>query len=294
MGATVRLGALVVPEHKGAAGAAVWEQVEQLGITSGWTVDHLSWRSPQHGPWFDAMPTLAAAAHRTGRMTVGPLVVTPDVRHPVLAARQAVTLDYVSDGRFVLGVGAGGPDGSPSLSPADRAARFEEFVTLLDLLLRQPVTTFAGRWFSADAVAMVPGCIQQPRLPLAVAATGPRGMRLAAEHGALWVTAGDGRRPGPEAFDGLRRQVDQLAEACAGAGREPDTLRRLVHLSRLVPDPYGSPERLVDLLGRCAELGFTDAVLAYPRAGEVFAADRAAFAAAVQHALGFVGSTPAR
>ncbi len=292
---TIRLGALVLPEHPGAAGAAVWEQVEQLGITSGWTVDHLSWRTPREGPWFDAMPTLAAACARTRRMTVGPLVVTPDVRHPVLAARQAVTLDHISDGRFVLGVGAGGPEaimpGGQQLSPADRAARFEEYVTLLDLLLRQPVTTFEGRWYAADGVVMVPGSTQQPRLPLAVAAAGPRAMRLAAEHGAVWVTAGE---PGRDAFDSLRRQVDRLAEACTAAGRRPDTLGRLVHLGRLVADPYGSPERLVDLLGRCGELGFTDAVLPYPRAGAEHAAARTAFENAVLHALDHVGSVPGR
>jgi alkanesulfonate monooxygenase SsuD/methylene tetrahydromethanopterin reductase-like flavin-dependent oxidoreductase (luciferase family) len=286
----VRLGALVLPEHPGSEAARVWGHVEDLGFAHGWTLDHLSWRTLRQRPWFDAMTTLAAAACRTSRLRLGTLVASPNFRHPVLTATQAMALDQLSGGRFVLGVGAGaaGPDstalGGQALAPADRAARFEEFVTLVDLLLRQSVTTHRGRYYAADEVPMVPGCAQRPRLPLAVAAGGPRGMRLAASVGDIWVTIGDPGAPGEQdeagAFATLRRQVDRLAEACRQAGR-PGEIRRLVNLSRVVTDPYSSPDRLADLVGRCAELGFTDVVLAYPRHEGVFAGDMRAFEEAV-------------
>ncbi|SFP42850.1 Luciferase-like monooxygenase [Amycolatopsis arida] len=295
-GTGVRLGALVLPEHSGRTGAQVWRRVEELGFAHVWTLDHLSWRSLRDRPWFDAMITIATAACVTTTPALGVLVTTPNFRHPVLTARQAMSLDQSSEGRFVLGVGAGsgGPDssalGEAEPSPAVRAARFGEFVTLVDRLLRDPVTTVAGTHFTAQDVRMIPGCLQRPRVPLAIAAAGPQGMRLAAEFGDFWVTIGDARAPGGQgedsAFRTLRRQVDRLAQACDAVGRPVGSLRKLVNLSRVAPDPYGSPERLADLTGRCAALGFTDIVVAYPRGEGVFAGDLREFEDAVTHVVG--------
>ncbi|WP_274561307.1 LLM class flavin-dependent oxidoreductase [Streptomyces spiramyceticus] len=289
------LGILILPEHTGREAARIWSGAEQLGFDHAWTPDHLSWRSLRDRPWFDAMTTLAAAACHTSTMVLGTLVTTPNFRHPVLTAKQAMALDRMSEGRFLLGVGAGaaGPDavalGEAVPAPAQRAARFAEFVTLVDLLLRRRATTFGGRFYRADDVRMVPGCVQRPRLPLAVAATGPRGMRLAAHLADMWVTIGDPRAPGSEpeaeAFATLRRQTRRLTEVCDEAQRV-QPLRRTVNLSRVVADPYASPERLADLVGRCAELGFTDVVLARPRAEGVFAGDPRAFERAVLHVRG--------
>ncbi|MEU0896314.1 LLM class flavin-dependent oxidoreductase [Streptomyces massasporeus] len=290
-GGRVRLGALVLPDRPGPGGAEVWRRVEDLGFDHAWTLDHLSWRLPPDAPWFDALTTLTAAAAVTGRIELGTLVVSPNFRHPVVTARQAMTLDHVSGGRFVLGAGAGaaGADstalGGPVLSPAERAARFEEFVSLTHSLLREPTTTFDGRHYRAREVRMVPGGLRPGGIPLALAATGPRGMRLVAEYGDTWITIGDARTPGGQyerdAFRTLARQLDRLAAACERAGRPPAGLRRLVNLSRVVADPYGSPERLVELVGRCADLGFTDVVVAWPRRDGVFAGDMSVFEEAV-------------
>ncbi len=295
--AGVRLGALVLPEHQGTAATEVWRRVEEMGFAHAWTLDHLSWRTLTGGPWFDAMTTLAAAAVATSRVGLGTLVATPNFRHPVVTAKQAMTVDHLSAGRFVLGVGAGadGPDstalGGAALSPGARAKRFAEFVTLLDRLLGHEVTTFDGESFTAKEVWMTPGSVRGPRMPIAVAAAGPRGMRLAAEFGQMWVTIGDTTAPGEQsedvAFATRARLGDTLAEAWARAGRPWSSLRRLVNLSRVVADPYASPERLRDLIGRCAGTGFTDVVLAYPRAQGVFAGDPHAFELAV---TGVVGS----
>lgn len=292
----VRLGALILPEHPGQAGSRVWAQAEELGLDHAWTLDHLSWRSLRDRPWFDAMTTMCAAACATGRMGLGTLVTSPNFRHPVVTAKQAMTLDHVSAGRFVLGIGAGasGPDatalGAREPRPAVRAERFEEFVTLTDALLRQAVTNFAGEHFQADDVRMVPGCVQRPRLPLALAAAGPRGMRLVARFADVWVTIGDPSAPGchseGEAFTTLRRQMNSLATTCEQAGRSHRSLRKLVNLSRVVAAPYSSPHRLADLVGRCGDLGFTDVVLAYPRPDGVFAGDAREFEKAVAHVAG--------
>jgi len=291
MGGRVRLGVLVLPEHAGSSAAEVWRRAEELGFDHGWTLDHLSWRTLRGKPWFDAMTTLAVAAGATRKITLGTLVASPNFRHPVVTAAQARTLDHLSGGRFVLGIGAGAPGsdstalGGPELSLGDRAARFREFVTLVDTLLRNENTTFEGSYFAARDVCLAPLCVQRPRLPMAIAATGARGMRLAAEYADTWVTIGDAADPGSQsekdAFRTLREQLGRLEEACLDRGRDPGTLRRLVNLSRLVPAPYRSPGRLTELVGRSVELGFTDVVLAYPRAEGVFAGDSAQFDNAV-------------
>jgi alkanesulfonate monooxygenase SsuD/methylene tetrahydromethanopterin reductase-like flavin-dependent oxidoreductase (luciferase family) len=283
----VRLGVVVLPEHPGPDGVEVWKRVERLGVHHAWTYDHLSWRASAGRPWFDAMTTLAAAAVVTDRIGLGTLVASPNFRHPVTTAAQAMTVDHLSGGRFILGLGSGavGPDstalGGEPLSAGERADRFTEFVTLTDQVLRQRAAQFRGRYFTATQARVRPGCVQKPRIPFAVAGTGPRGMRLAAEFGDIWVTIGAAGHPGaqPEAaaFRTLRAQLGRLAAACERAGRDPAGLRKLVNLSRIAADPYASRDRLGDLMQRCADLGFTDAVLAYPRPEGVFAGDVATF-----------------
>jgi alkanesulfonate monooxygenase SsuD/methylene tetrahydromethanopterin reductase-like flavin-dependent oxidoreductase (luciferase family) len=277
-----RLGVLVLPEY---GGTEIWRRLEQLGARHAWTYDHLRWRSASGGPWFDALTTLAGAAGVTRQIALGTLVASPSFRHPLTTASQVMTLDHLSGGRFIFGVGAGapGPDtaalGGPVLSAADRAERFTEFVTLADEALRGQPADFRGRHFTATGVQLTPGCVQRPRVPFAVAATGPRGMRLAARYGQYWVTIGrpQGAEQEAAAFGTLRAQLGQLAAACQDVGRDPADLRKLVQLSRIVADPYTSPERLRDLVGRCADLGFTDVVLAYPRPAGVFAGDLDSF-----------------
>jgi alkanesulfonate monooxygenase SsuD/methylene tetrahydromethanopterin reductase-like flavin-dependent oxidoreductase (luciferase family) len=283
----VGVGVLVRPEPPGRDATEVWRRVEQLGVRHAWTYDHLRWRSASGGPWFDALTTLAGAAGVTRRIALGTLVASPSFRHPLTTASQVMTLDHLSGGRFILGIGSGapGPDtevlGGPARLAADRAERFAEFVALADEALRGAMMDFRGRHFTAAGVRLTPGCVQRPRVPFAVAAAGPRGMRLAARYGQYWVTIGrpgnTGGQPEAAAFGTLRAQLGQLAAACQDIGRDPADLRKLVQLSRIVPDPYASPERLRDLVGRCADLGFTDVVLAYPRPAGVFAGDLGSF-----------------
>lgn len=274
----MRVGVVLVPEFAGPGGVDRWRRVEDLGVAHAWTLDHLSWRGARGGPWFDAFTVLAAAAAVTSRMELGTLVATANFRHPVTTATQAMTVDHVSGGRFVLGLGGGvaGRDaealGASPLTPAERAERFEEFVAMLDVLLCQPQTTWHGRYFSAVEVPVIPGCVRTPRVPFAVAASGRRGLRLAARYADTWVTIGDPRAPGaaPEdqAFATLRAQLDRLTAACAEAGRDSDDVRKLVHVGRIAADPCQSPDRLADLIGACRELGFTDVVVDHPRAAE--------------------------
>lgn len=294
----VRLGVVVLPEYGWPETRRIWCAAEEWGLQHAWTFDHFSWRSLRGEPWYDSLTTLTAVAAVTERIRVGTLVASPNIRHPVLMAKQVMTLDEISGGRFVLGIGAGAADGADTrvMGVADgvrRGDRFEEFVTLTDSLLRQSRTTSHGAYYQAVEADMVPGCVQRPRVPFALAASGPRGFRLAARFAETWVTIGDAGRPGErseaDGWEMLRRQVGQLTAACEQAGRDPERIGKLVNVSRVVPDPYVSVERFVDVVGRCHELGFTDIVVNHPRRSGIFHGDPDTFAHAVQQALAVFG-----
>lgn len=290
-----RVGVIVLPEHDLAGTAALWCGLEDLGVDHAWTVDHHSWREFRDRPWFDAVCTLAAVAAVTRRLSLGTLVSTPNLRHPAVLAKQAMTLDRLSGGRFSLGLGSGaaGPDarllGGEPVTGMRLADRFAEFVALTDRLLRDPVTDHEGRWFSARDARMVPGCVRQPRLPFVVAAAGDRAMDVAVRHAEIWTTSGDPARIGLDGANAvlaeLARQSRRVDEACERAGRRPDSLGRLANLSRVTAEPYSSPDRFEDLVGTMAELGFTDVVVYHPRPDGPFAGGRAAFEAAIGRVL---------
>jgi alkanesulfonate monooxygenase SsuD/methylene tetrahydromethanopterin reductase-like flavin-dependent oxidoreductase (luciferase family) len=284
----VRFGVVVLPEFRWAAARSVWERVEELGFDHAWTYDHLAWRSLRDSPWFGAVPFLTAGALSTERIRLGTLVASPNFRHPVPLARELVTLDDVSGGRLTLGIGAGGSGwdavvlGQDPWSPSERADRFAEFLDLLDRLLRHPETSYRGTFYSAVDARTYPGCVQEPRLPFAVAATGRRGMTLAALHGSAWVTTGD---LGPEgssldAEEGVavvRDQMARLDEACLDVGRDPSSIDRLVLTGPRLAAGLTSVDAFEDTAGRYAEAGVTDFVVHWPRAEDPYAADRAVF-----------------
>src|SRR5258708_36228210 len=133
---------VMLADERWKQGARRWQQAEAYGFNHAWTYDHLGWRSLVDRPWFDAVPTLTAAATVTSRIALGTFVASPNFRHPVSFARQLTALDDISSGRMVLGLGAGSGGssfdarvlGGPELSPRERPHRFGEFAGLLDLL----------------------------------------------------------------------------------------------------------------------------------------------------------------
>ncbi|EME98091.1 LLM class flavin-dependent oxidoreductase [Streptomyces mobaraensis NBRC 13819 = DSM 40847] len=287
---SLRLSTVILPVdrwHQG--GRAKWQRAEELGFHAAYTYDHLSWRSFRDGPWFGALPTLTAAATATERLRLGTLVTSPNFRHPVTLAKELISLDDVSGGRVTLGIGAGGNGfdatalGQEAWTPKERADRFAEFVALLDRLLTEGAVTQEGAFYSAVEARNVPGCAQSPRLPFAVAATGPRGLRLAARYGQAWVTTGDPKlyeTGTPAQSDAaLRAQAAKLDAACEETGRKPAELDRIL-LTGFTPDRSSmldSVDAFVDFAGRQREAGFTEIVLHWPIPDSDFAADQSVF-----------------
>jgi alkanesulfonate monooxygenase SsuD/methylene tetrahydromethanopterin reductase-like flavin-dependent oxidoreductase (luciferase family) len=230
----VRFGIVILPDQRWTTAARRWQQAEDYGFDHAWTYDHLGWRSLVDGPWFDAVPTLTAAAMVTSRIALGTLVASPNFRHPVSFARQLTALDDISGGRFVLGVGAGAGGtsfdnrvlGQRELTPRERGERFTEFTELLDQLLTTDHVTWSGRYYSAVDARNLPGCLTRPRIPFVIAAEGKRSIALAARLGEGWVTSGvrgDGLNAWWQSVAEASRRLD---EALVAAGRPGVQLRR--------------------------------------------------------------------
>ncbi|GGW45275.1 LLM class flavin-dependent oxidoreductase [Streptomyces xantholiticus] len=298
----MRLSTVILPVRPWRSGGRdEWLRAEQLGFHTAYTYDHLSWRTFRDGPWYGAVPTLTAAAAATERLRLGTLVTSPNFRHPVTLAKDLISLDDISGGRFTLGIGAGGTGfdatalGQEAWTPRERADRFAEFVPLLDRLLTEDSVTHEGDFYSADQARNIPGCVQRPRLPFAVAATGPRGLKLAARYGQAWVTTGDPKlfeTGSPEqSLEAIRGQIDKLAKVCADTGREVSELDKVL-LTGFTPDrgrPLESLDAFVDFAGRHFELGFTEIAIHAPIPDSDFAADQAVFERIATEALAQLG-----
>jgi alkanesulfonate monooxygenase SsuD/methylene tetrahydromethanopterin reductase-like flavin-dependent oxidoreductase (luciferase family) len=278
----MRVGIIILPTDRWPDQARRWRQAETYGFDHGWTYDHLTWDPLAGMPWGATIPTLVAAAGVTTALPLGTWVASPNYRHPVPFARELAALDDVSGGRAVLGIGAGGTGsdsgvlGEPPLAPSERAARFEEFVGLLDQVLTQPRTDHTGSYYTAVAAMTTMECVQRPRLPFVVAANGPRTMRLAARYGRGWATTGNTSRADGDAawwagVAGLAHRFDQVLD---DAGRDPASIDRMLSVDATSTFSLVSVQHFEDVVGRAAQLRFTDVVVHWPvPGGAVYDAD---------------------
>jgi alkanesulfonate monooxygenase SsuD/methylene tetrahydromethanopterin reductase-like flavin-dependent oxidoreductase (luciferase family) len=274
----MRVGVIVLPIGGWAERGSRWRAVEELGFDHAWTYDHLTWDPLAGLPWGATVPELVAAAGVTSRIRLGTWMASPNYRHPVPFARELAALDDLSGGRAVLGIGAGGTGsdalvlGDPPLAPAERAARLEEFVELLDAVLTRPRTSHLGTFYRAVDADTTMACVQQPRIPFVVAANAPRTMRLAARFGAGWATTGASSVLRGETDDqawwdgvaGLARQFDQVLDA---AGRDPSSIDRMLSVDAAPTFALVSVGYFEEVAGRAAALGFTDIVVHWPVPG---------------------------
>jgi alkanesulfonate monooxygenase SsuD/methylene tetrahydromethanopterin reductase-like flavin-dependent oxidoreductase (luciferase family) len=277
----MRVGVVILPQFSWAEARARWKSLEDRGFAHGWTYDHLAWRDLAEQNWFGTIPTLTAAATATSTLRLGTWVTSPNFRHPVTLAKDLMTLDDISGGRVIVGVGAGGTGwdatvlGQQPLTPGQRVQRLAEFVTLTDLLLRQPETSWQGDYFRADRARMIPAG-SRARIPLIVAANGPRTMRIAAGADG-WATTG------PESTDASTQQwwdavgglVDRFESTATQAGRDPATMDRYLNLDSAPVLSVSSLDAFTDAAGRAAALGFTDILVHWPRPQGIYAADDA-------------------
>ncbi|MFP7759892.1 LLM class flavin-dependent oxidoreductase [Marisediminicola sp. LYQ85] len=279
----MRFGIVVLPQEPWAVARRHWAATEELGFDHAWTYDHLSWRSLASEPWGATIPTLTAAATVTSTIGLGTFVSSPNFRHPVPFAKEIATLDDIAGGRVILGIGSGGTGfdatvlGQPELSARKRHERFAEFVEHLDVLLRHEPTasaegiTLTGQWFEAHGARMVGTPAQLPRVPFVLAANGPKGLRVVAQHGSGWVTTGPEGATGQDWWNAVAALAERLDTAASATGRDPASIDRYLSLDSGGSFALESVAAFEDATARAASLGFTDVVVHWPRRDGVYA-----------------------
>jgi alkanesulfonate monooxygenase SsuD/methylene tetrahydromethanopterin reductase-like flavin-dependent oxidoreductase (luciferase family) len=264
-------GVIVLPSLSWAAIAERWTRLERLGLDSAWLPDHFV--NPR-GPidhWFEAWTLLAALAAQVPRLRIGTLVTTMTLRSPALLARQALTVDHVSGGRLTLGVGAGGAmmdhtmTGIEPWPRAERRERFGEYVAVLDRVLRQERTSYAGRYFRLVDTSMVPAPIQTPRVPIMIGGNSRPLLRITAALGDVWNTNGTRDSTPEEAHRRTRTRGDALDAYCAEAGRPAGAVMRSFMMGQTQDACLASRDAFVDFVGRYRGLGFSEFILFWLR-----------------------------
>ena len=215
--------------------------IEDLGYDSVWLGEHLLYRWPERpprGPW-EAWSMLAAIAASTRRIGFGPLVACTAFHNPAVLAKQAATIDEISDGRLILGLGAGWNETEFRAFgiPFDhRVDRFEEAFTIVRTLLQEGAIDFEGRYYQARDCELIPRGPRPAGPPLMIGSNGPRMLRIAVPHVQAWNTwfADIGNTP-----DGLAPLRDAVDEACRDTGTDPAAIERTVAVLVRFPDGTG-------------------------------------------------------
>jgi alkanesulfonate monooxygenase SsuD/methylene tetrahydromethanopterin reductase-like flavin-dependent oxidoreductase (luciferase family) len=279
----VRLSTVILPVERWPKSREKWRRAEELGFYAAYTYDHLSWRSLADGPWFGAVPTLTAAALETSTIRLGTLVASPNFRHPVPLAKDLLSIDDVSDGRLIIGIGAGGLGndatvlGGDAWTAKERSERFSEFVELLDQLLREGSTTMPGRYYAAREARMFPGTIQRPRPPFCIAASGPRGFSLVAHYAQAWVSVGTSRNSDDSCFDTVSSQLREMNLVLDAAQRPTNEVEKVLLDGLSDEKPLESLDAFVEWASRYKELGITELVVHWPEPASVFESNMSTF-----------------
>jgi probable F420-dependent oxidoreductase len=244
---------------------------EDAGWYGVWLADHYmpdtGDTTPARGDTYECWALLPALAAVSERVRVGTLVSPTSIHHPALLAKRAATIDRLSGGRMVLGLGAGwqinehhayGIELEP---PGKRVSRFEEAIQIVRSMLSQESTTFHGSCYDITEAPCDPKPVQSP-LPILVGTRSPRMLRITARYADQWNTWAT-----PERAAGFRAA---LTEACDAVGRDPATIRTSVNafvaLDASTPPRgravlAGSAHHLVEQFGQYAELGYDEFIL---------------------------------
>ena len=271
---------ILLPHVEGRYGGATagWSDLlamtrlaEDVGLDSVWLIDHfiLAYpNGPSQGLW-ECWSLLAALAAVTQRVELGTLVTPTGFRNPALLAKMADTVDEISAGRLILGLGAGWVESEYRMLglPFDqRVARFEEALTIIHSLLQDGVVDFDGRYYQARDCELRPRGPRPNGPPLLIGASGARMLGLVARHADAWNGIFS-LMPTVNRPEGILAFNARLDAACHAVGRDPATLARTasVLLRFDLPGQVGHPSRATPLMGTPAQLA--EMIHAYARAG---------------------------
>jgi len=214
---------------------------EAIGLDSVWLGDHLLYRwedTPSRGPW-EAWTALSAIAAVTERVQIGPLVACTSFHNPAMLAKKAATLDEISGGRLILGLGAGWNETEYRAFgfPYDhRVSRFEEAFTIIRTLLREGRCDFDGTYYQVRDCELLPRGPRPDGPPLMIGSDGERMLGITLPHVQAWNAWFAWFDNGVDRYRELRDRIDG---ACRSAGRDPAEVERTAALFVAFPDALG-------------------------------------------------------
>jgi alkanesulfonate monooxygenase SsuD/methylene tetrahydromethanopterin reductase-like flavin-dependent oxidoreductase (luciferase family) len=244
-----------------------WQQADEVSeIQDAWLWDHmLPLTGPKDGPIFEGWTLLTALAAQTRRLRLGLLVTNNQIRQPAVLGKIATTLDVISGGRLVLGLGVGGtlPAGPPRTSdqhpglaeylafglpvttPAQGIGRLSETITIVRSMFTESVFDFDGRYYTLTGTRNEPKPVQRPGPPVLVGGTGTKLLRLVAEQADIWNIPG----PPHASLEFVTERSRVLDQHCADIGRDPADITRSVQLVITADDPAGVRATISGLIG---------------------------------------------
>jgi F420-dependent oxidoreductase-like protein len=207
---------------------ALWQDIDTLGYDTAWGFDHfLPIFSDPTGSCLEGWTALAALAMATRRVRLGLMVTGNTYRHPAVLAKMATTVDIISGGRLILGIGAGWFElehrayGIPFHTTGGRLRRLDEALQVIKLLWTNERANFNGRYFTLENASFNPKPLQQPHPPILVGASGENvALGIVAQHAQMWNSFGT-----PEIF---RAKISRLEDHCRRVGRDPATIEKSV------------------------------------------------------------------
>lgn len=254
--------------------ASLSRTAEAVGFNSVWVPDHLLYKfenEPPDAPW-ECWSMLSAIAAITSTVEIGPLVLSTSFRNPALIAKMAATVDEISGGRLVLGLGAGWhePEYRSYGFPYDhRASRFAEALTIIHGLLRDGEIDFAGQFYDARDCVLIPRGPRPGGIPLMIGSRGEKMLETALPVVDAWNAWFQWGGNTPEGLAPILDQVDAIARR---AGRDPAGIRKTSAVlvspdpnhrpipfnGRVVPAITGDLEQVAEQLTRYAAIGIAE------------------------------------
>ena len=214
---------------------SLWQEIDTLGYDTAWVFDHfLPIFSDPTGPCLEAWTALSALAMATRKVRLGVMVTGNTYRHPAVLAKMATTVDIVSGGRLILGIGAGWFEqehqeyGIPFHTTGGRLRRLEETLEIIKRLWTEERASFSGRYHELRNASFNPKPLQQPHPPIMIGASGETmALGIVARLAQMWNSFGT-----PEVF---RHKITRLNDHCERTKRDPATIEKSVLLSGQFP-----------------------------------------------------------
>lgn len=267
----------VPPDRLGPLVTAIARQADEAGFDSLWTMDHFFQIRisglPPESPMPEAYATLAFLAGQTSRIRLGTLVSSVAYRHPGVLLKAVTSLDVLTGGRIIFGVGAGAPWNTlpPGLTPrdvetyglglpfpplAERFERLEELLQIAHRMWQGDEEPYNGKHYQLLRPLNSPNCVQRPHPPILIGGSGEqKTLRLVARYGDMCNLFD---LPGAGYADDLRHKLDVLRKHCDEAGRDYDEIEKTIATHF---DPDEGTDRFVDHLAQLAELGIGHALV---------------------------------